>query len=240
MAVAIAPRSWRAKLLKIADEAPGVRTFRFEAPPDFEFFPGMWVMISFSDEPEVSRAYSMSSSPLERGYIELTLSKVGKFTARLFDLAPGAYLKLKGPYGKWHYDDGVSRAVLVSGGTGITPLRSMARYVLGKPLPGNSLSIFYSAKTPDDVIYRAELEQLARQGVKVWITVTRPASEHGRPWTGPTGRLSAELIRREAADFDSAVFFICGPNSLVSDIAGGLRALGVAPERIRHEKWGDY
>src|SRR5206468_11636607 len=67
-----APRDLTARLLEIHDEAAGARTFRLSVPDDFCFIPGMWVMIQFPDKKEHASAYSISSSPLAKGHIDLS------------------------------------------------------------------------------------------------------------------------------------------------------------------------
>ena len=59
-------------------------------------------------------------------------------------------------------------------------------------------------------------------------------------WQGPTGRITIEAIRREVPDFDSATYYLCGPNSMVKELACALKASGIPKERVRYEKWGDY
>ncbi len=229
--------SFASRLLEVRDECAGVKTFRFEVPGDFTFVPGMWLMLNFPDDPKTSRAFSLSSSPFEKGAVELSAMKVAGFSTRLFGLRPGDALTLRGPYGKWLYVDDTPHAVLISGGTGITPFRAICRYVLEKKLP-NRLTLLYSAKTPADIVYRDELARWQAAGIKTYVTVTRP--EEAPVWKGPTGRITMDVVRREVPDLDQAVFFLCGPNKLVEELSAGLRAAGVDATRIRREKWGDY
>lgn len=236
----IKPLNFSSALLGVSDECAGIKTFRLAVPPEFAFTPGMFIMISFEDAPKISRAYSISSSPFEKGAIEITLNQVGDFTARLFSLKPGQSLTLKGPYGRWLYSDDVKQAALISGGTGITPFRSMARYVLQKGL-ANKLAIFYSTKTPSDAIYRRELDEFNRSGIKVYHTITRPQlMKPGEKWNGPTGRITADLLAAELPDFLATTFYMCGPVSLVEHLSQGLLSKGIPKKQIRYEKWGDY
>lgn len=233
------PRDFPSRVLGVVEECAGVRTFRLAVPPDFSFAPGMWVMLRFSEEPKLSRAYSISSSPAASGHIEISFNRVGALTRRLFALKGGEVLDLKGPYGKWRYRDD-PHAVLISGGTGLTPFRSMCRYALEKGLP-NRLTLLYSAKTPAAILYRRELSDFSRAGIKVHITITRPqAMGPEETWNGPTGRLGIDSVAREVPDFLSACYYLCGPKSLVRDFTNGLLAKGVSRERVRYETWGDY
>ncbi len=230
-------RAFTTRLLEVSDAAAGVKTLRLETPADFSFMPGMWLMLHFAGRPQDARAYSIASSPFQKGSVEVTLAPVGALSERLCALRPGAELAARGPYGKWVYDDAIAHAVLISAGTGLTPFRCICRYVLDKKLP-NRLTILYSARSPEAILYREELERWRGAGIAVHVKVSRPENAAG--WDGPTGKLSFEDVRREVPDLSEPVFFLCGPNTLVERIGAGLRAAGVPPERVRHEKWGDY
>lgn len=229
------PRSFQSTVLRVVEECAGVRTLAVSVPSDFSFLPGMWVMLHFPDAPKPARAYSISSSPYEKGRIELTMNRVGPLTERLFTLKGGESLELKGPYGKWVYRDEDRRAVFISGGTGLTPFRSMCRYVLEKRLP-NKLTILYSAKTPDAVLYRRDLARFGAAGIKVYVTITRPEADE----PGPTGRLDIRTLRREVEGFSDSAYYLCGPISLVEGLTAALAQAGIPRERIHYEKWGDY
>src|SRR5690606_905854 len=114
--------------------------------------------------PKLRRSYSIASAPHEvgQGFIETTIRRVdgGKFTPVLFDEAKvGGIAHIRGPFGHWVYDDAIEHAVLISGGTGIAPFRGFARHVIGRELPGK-LTVMYSSRTPSDIIYRREWEDL--------------------------------------------------------------------------------
>lgn len=236
-----AAATFETRVEKIVQETPDVRTLRLRLPDNagFEFVAGQWAMLSFPAEPDLHRAYSMASSPLEREAVEISFNEVGEFSSKLFRLRPGDRLLLKGPYGKWHYSDDVAHAVLISGGTGITPFRSIVRYVLDKGL-ANRVTVLYSARTPSRILYRPELEDAAKRGnIRVEFTVTRPQDAPGESWRGRVGRIDVEFIRRAVPDFDEAVYFLCGPNALVDEVTRALLENGVDRHRIRREHWGE-
>lgn len=233
-------RELETRVLEVRPECPGVATIRLSVPADFSFRPGMWIMLHFPDSPKVSRAYSMASSPLQKGHIEISLARVGGFSERLCGLREGDSLRLKGPYGKWVFQDGDVSAVLISGGTGIAPFRSMWRYVRERGLPAR-LTVLYSCKTPSDMLYREELKSLTSPDLRIYTTITRAGElPPGERWDGPTGRLSLDVIRREVPDFAQASYYLCGPNAMVSDLSVALLEGGVPRSRVRTEKWGDF
>ena len=227
----------------IRSETPSVKAFRIRLPEGvpFSFTPGQFVMTAFPSDPLVARAYSLASSPLEAGAFEIAFAKAGAFTAKMFELKPGDKLLVEGPYGRWTYRDDVAHAVLISGGTGITPFRSMARYVQQKRLP-NKLTILYSSKTPEDIVFRRELEELAKvPNFKIVHTITRPdQSAAAAGWKGRTGRIGLPLIQETVPQITEATYYMCGPISLIEELSKALTGAGVPKERIRYEKWGEY
>lgn len=243
MSAAIQAGTYNVKIEEIVRETPGVHTFRlrFAAGTDFNFIPGQFLMLSFPEDPKTTRAYSISSSPLEKGYVDVTLNKVAKFSSRLFKLKGGENLTAKGPFGKWTYTDDVAHAVLISGGAGITPFRCIARYVVGKKLP-NRLTVMHSSRTPDDIIYRRQWDELAgHPNIRVYHTITRPhLMRPGEAWDGPTGRITIETLQREIEDFFEAAYYLCGPNQLIESLSKALEEKGVDKSRIRYEKWGKF
>lgn len=228
---------------EVRKETPEVFTFRLTLPSGaaLGFQPGQFLMFHFADDPANARAYSIASSPLEEGAVEVSLAAVGVFTRRFCALKPGDTIEAKGPYGKFVFREDAIHSVLITGGTGVTPARSMVRYASQKRLPGK-LSLIYSARTPSDFLYRSELEDWARSGAcAVHLTITRPHQlKEGEGWKGLVGRIDSLMVRRLVRDLDAARFYICGPNKLVEDVASGLAAVGVARERIHHEKWGEF
>lgn len=227
----------------VRSETPSVKTFRLRFPSGtgFDFLPGQFVMLYFPDNPKRGRAYSIASSPLEQGVVEISLNRVGAFTARLFDLKANERLLLKGPYGKWVYTDDVPHAVLISGGTGVTPFRCIARYVVQKKLP-NRLTILSSSRTPSDILYRAEFDGYARfPNIRVVHTITRPRlMGPDERWDGLTGRINLDKIVAVVPDFEQAHYYMCGPNQLIDSLSAALAAKGIPRERIRYEKWGEF
>lgn len=232
-----APRDLTARLLEIHDEAAGARTFRLSVPDDFCFIPGMWVMIQFPDKKEHASAYSISSSPLAKGHIDLSFCKVGPLTQRLWDAAPGQELLLRGPYGNWRYDGSISHAVLVTDGTGITPYRAMGRFVMENGLP-NTLTFVYSARTEKHFLYHDDLAKFEKHGFTVHRTVTHPEESEG--WNGPTGHIDGALLEKVVHGFKGASYYLCGPKTLVNGVKEDLLSRGIPAKQILFENWGDY
>ncbi len=244
-------RDVASKITEIRSETHDTKLFRLEAPRDFEFFPGQFIMLKvnmdlsrgfkISDgKPSVqTRAYSIASSPAQKGTIDLLIKKRegGFVSVYLNDFAKaGDKVSFSGPYGKFYFREGMAKhIVLLSAGCGISALISMARYIADKRLDAK-VTIIQSSRTPEDILFRKELDELGKHAnVKTVITLTRTKPEHN--WKGCTGRISAELIKENVPDYADALYFICGMPEFSDGMTATLRGLGVAGERIRTERW---
>jgi ferredoxin-NADP reductase len=230
--------SFAPRLLTARDEAPAVRTFRFVSPPGFSFVPGQFLMFHFGDDPKTCRAYSLCSSPADAAnFFEVTVGMVGAFSDRLGAVTPDSEhaLVARGPFGKWTCDGTAPHAVLIAGGTGVTPFRAMCLNKRDRKLPGR-ITLCCSAKTPELILYRGEHAPWRKSGIEVIERVTGGAPG----WNGLTGRWTAENVITASGNDPDAVYFLCGPNKMVQELREGLQIAGVPPEKVRTEKWGDY
>lgn len=230
------------ELMEIIDETPTVKAFRFKLPKDegIGFYPGQFFMVSFLNDPEIrtGRAYSIASSPMQKGYLEIALNKVAQFTAKLFQARKRDILRFKGPFGKFYFNEEMKNdLVLIAGGTGITPLMGIMRYCSDKGL-GNKIEFIYSVRTPDEIIYKAELERLKKsnKNFDYVVTITRPEQSHN--WNGKTGRISLELLKENIDEFGDKIYFLCGPKEFVDNIVSMLQSFGVVKEQIKTDVWG--
>jgi glycine betaine catabolism B len=233
-------QEYKVKIIEIIDEAPKVKTFRVEIFDSVEipFYPGQFFMVRFEDDNRLRRAYSIASSPTQKGFMDITMDIVGKFTTKLFERKVGDYLMFKGPYGKFYFTDSMSNdLVLIGGGLGITPLRSIIRYCSDKKL-NNNIKLLYSVRTPESIVYWRELEKLKEENPNYSFipTITRPNSEN---WTGRTGRIDETMLKENIEDFDSSLFYLCGPLEFVKNIKGMIENLGVGKEQIKTDIWGE-
>jgi len=221
------------KIIKIIDDAPKVKTFRVEIPSTISFYPGQFFMVRFADDEKLKRAYSIASSPTD-GYMDITMDLVGEFTTKLFACKTEDYLMFKGPYGKFYFNDEIrNKLVLVGGGLGITPLRSIIRYCNEKKL-SNKINLIYSVRTPDAIVYREELEEVENPNYNYVFTVTRPTSE--TKWDGRAGRIDKDLLKENI--MENGLYFLCGPLEFVKNIVSMLESLGVSKEQIKTDIWG--
>tara|TARA_Y100000310_G_C20605638_1_gene775325 strand:+ start:46 stop:765 length:720 start_codon:yes stop_codon:yes gene_type:complete len=235
------PKEYQLELLEIIQETPKVKLFKFKFPddPEFYFYPGQFIMLSFINDPDlkVGRAYSLASSPENKEFIEIGLDKIAKFTTKLFSTKPGTIMKVKGPFGKFYFNEEIKNdIVLIGAGTGITPLVGVMRYATDKQLK-NKIKLIYSSKKPELIIYNDEIEQLKslNNNIDSFITITRPESDYN----GPSGRLNENTLKEQINDFKDKIYFLCGSNDFVKCMISILNKNRVTKEQIKTDVWGN-
>jgi ferredoxin-NADP reductase len=232
--------TWRvATVDEVVEETPRVRTIVLDVPdwPGNRAGQHLDVRLTAEDGYRAEREYSIASAPGEPVAITVERLDDGEVSPYLCDvLRPGDGLELRGPIGGyfvWDLQDG-GPLLLVAGGSGIVPLRAMVRHRQrsGSDVP---VRVLYSSRTLEDVIYRAELDELGA-GVEVVHTLTR---EQPPGWTGYARRVDTKLLGEVAWPADEgARAFVCGPTSFVETVADGLVNVGYAPGRVKTERFG--
>ena len=214
--------------------------FRVVGNEGFHARPGQFLMFDWLfDGQRVTRCYSISSSPSQRGFIEITVKKQPQGSASRFlneRTQPGLTVEATGPFGRFYFDETRHKKIaLFGGGSGITPLISMLRYIDDLCLDTEA-TLFYTVRTPQDIIFDRELGRLEKCLPKFRriTVVTRPDSN----WVGPKGYLGPELIQQHIADIDEYTCFMCGPAPYMDHVQSVLLAMGVDPQKINQESFG--
>ncbi len=223
---------------EIITETPDTKTIRLHLSEPFPFIPGQWVVVTVNIPDKANpekRAYSISSSPSNTDYLDLTVKKEpeGIVSTYLVDnLKLKSTLKIKGPFGKFIYDQKAKEISLVGAGSGIAPLRSILQFILHNK-QDTLITLFFSVRTTHDIIFKNEFEELSKhhKNFKYIQTVTQPDSS----WKGLSERITADLISQHTANPD--LFFLCGPPKMVDSVKHQLEQKGVDTKKIRTEKY---
>lgn len=226
------------EIIDIRQEAREVKTIRLKLPQKFNFKAGQFIFVySKVGNEEVKRAFSISSPPENSEYIEFTFNRIpgGKLSPVLYDKKIGDKLKIEGPYGRFICEPGLKKIVFIAGGTGIAPLMCMFRFILKKEKK-TEVTMLYSVKTPEDIIYRDELFSLAKKhkSFHFALTITRP---EGYEWDGHKGRIDKDFLTQNIKNMKKQVYFICGPRPFIQGMIELLKKLGVNPDNIKIEPW---
>jgi ferredoxin-NADP reductase len=229
-----APGRWQiATVASIRAETPSVKSYRLALPMWMPHLPGQHydVRLTAPDGYVAQRSYSVASSPLDEGEIELTIDCLadGEVSPYFHDVVEeGDQVEVRGPFASYFVWRGTEPApvVLVGGGSGVVPLMAMLRH-RRRNMPEIDMRLVYSVRTAADVIYAAELDD------DTVLTFTR---EPPAGWSGHTGRLDAGLIGAAAADAMAA--YVCGSNGFVETASMLLLEAGLKAEWIRTERFG--
>jgi len=236
--------TWRlGEVSEVVEETPRVKSIRLVVPDWPGHQPGQHVDLRLTAEDgyQAQRSYSIGSPP-EAEHVELTVERLddGEVSPYLADeVRTGDLLEIRGPIGGyfvWEARMG-GPLFLVAGGSGVVPLMSMLRHraAVGSDAPARLL---YSSRSPEDVIYAAELGRLAASGDGLGVihTLTR---RQPPGWTGYSRRIDAAMLGEAGWPAgDRPAVYICGPTSLVESVASALVELGHEPARVKTERFG--
>jgi len=230
--------TWQsATVVAVHDETPRTKTLRLrlDAPSGHRAGQHFVVRLTAPDGYTASRSYSVASPPDGGREIDLTVERLddGEVSTFLHDvLEVGDELEVRGPIGGYFVWDASTPALLLGGGSGLVPLMAMlrlARATSGDPAPDDLVHLLVSVRAPADLAYADELHE--RTDATVLYTRSTPPG-----WARRAGRLAADDLLPHLRDDQS--IFVCGSVPFTDAAGDLLLGLGVAPERVRFERFG--
>jgi NAD(P)H-flavin reductase len=173
---------------------------------------------------------SISGDPAESDTLVHTTRRVGTVTRAMGKLKTGDMLGVRGPFGAaWPIEEARGRDVLlVAGGIGLAPLRPALYQLLARRDDFGRIVLLYGARTPEDLLYRPELEQWrGRFDLEIFVTVDRATGD----WHGNVGVVTT-LIPHAPFNPGTSVAMVCGPEVMMRFTVQALRKRGVNADRI--------
>jgi Na+-transporting NADH:ubiquinone oxidoreductase subunit F len=236
-------------------EAPAhqVRYADFDIPDEYRddwVKYGLFDLVSTVDE-DVSRAYSMANYPDEKGRILLNVRIAtppkaglppGKMSSYIFNLKAGDQVTISGPFGEFFVKETQAEMVFIGGGAGMAPMRSHIFNQLKSVKTKRKMSFWYGARSAREVFYQQDFDQLAAENDNfTWnVALSDPLPEDN--WTGYTGFIHNVLyenyLKQHKAPEDCE-YYMCGPPLMNSSVIAMLESLGVEPENILLDDFGD-
>ena len=195
----------------------------------FEHKPGQCAMLSV---PGISEAMiSITSSPTNTEYMEFSVKKCGCLTEWLHAMEVGQMITVRGPYGRHFpvYDELLGKnLMIVAGGIGLAPVRSVINYVRDNRDKFGTVDIVYGSRSKDDLVYYDEIvnEWMNTPGFNVHLTIDNP--QEG--WDGHVGFVP-NYVKELNPDLDKTVL-MCGPPIMIKFTLGGLMELGFKKEQV--------
>jgi len=197
----------------------------------FSFRPGQFVML---EVPGVGEApFSISSSPIRRGDLELCIRAVGNLTNFLARMGRGAQVGISGPFGTSFPVEAMEGddLLLIAGGLGLVPLRSPLATVLENRSRYGTVSVIYGARQPSELLFTYQYAEWRQFDIGLDIIVQEP----DKGWKGPVGLITEIVAARVAADgFDPARTWaiVCGPPVMFRFVCDLLTQAGVSMRRM--------
>jgi sulfite reductase subunit B len=197
----------KAEITKIVEETPTIKTLTLNTEDDFAFQTGQFVELTY---PGIGEApFTPSSDPNLKGRFEVTVMKVGRVTDFLHQAKIGDILGVRGPYGKGYPLDHFKgkEILIVGGGVGLAPLRSLIYVLLSNLDDYKKIVICYGARTPQDIAYKRELDEWKKSSkVEIRLSVDKP----DKKWKGKVGVVTI-LLDDLPIKTKEAISVVCGP-----------------------------
>ncbi len=211
---------------------------RLPAAESLPFQPGQYLDVLL--EGDRRRSFSIASPPHDAARLELHVRRApgGGFSTAVFEGLPvGTLLKIEAPIGQFVYSASDAPLLLIAGGTGFAPIKSVLRHVLEVERSTRPLHLYWGAREAVDVYEHETLRRWAREHPNLhYVPVLSAAGEHAGWHSGWVHEVAARDLGAALASYE---IYVAGPPALVEAVRAGYPALGVDPARIRFDSF-DY
>ena len=247
--------SMKLKLVEKKDEAKGTTSFFLEPERPVSFLPGQYIYLTiptliFPDSKGRTRHFTISSSPTEGEILRVTtrMREESGFKKSLDELPIGAQIDGEGPNGTFVFDEGEKlKNVFVAGGIGITPFRSMIKYIVDKNLT-TPIYLIYS-NSDNDFVFKKEFDEIVSSHPNIKVQYV-PTSTEGhldelkisKFITNQKFDMSqpGRAIENWKLKISSLTWWLCGPPPMVDTMENVLGKMGITSNHIRSEKFTGY
>ena len=244
MMLANAYRPWPARITSIRELTAQEKLFEFRLIDErvreaFVHQPGQFLELSIFGVGEVP--ISITSSPTKQGFVELCIRRTGSVTKALHEMQCGDIVGIRGPFGRgFPVDDMRGNDILiVAGGLGIAPVRSLINYIHDNRSDFGKVTIVYGSRTPSDIMFREQFEMWRhRKDFEMHLTVDIPDDT----WDGEVGVVT-EPMKHLEINPDNTFGAICGPPVMYRFVVEEMRRKNISYDHIymsfeRHMKCG--
>lgn len=236
----------KTKLLSRKEIASETLEFHFEKPEGLAFKPGQWGDITLIDPPETdaegnTRGFTIASAPYEPDLMMATRLRNTAFKRVLGKMKVGTVFTLAATGGSFtlHSDTSIP-AVFLSGGIGITPMRSIILQATHDKL-AHRLYLFYSNHNPGTSVFLDDFKLAQKANPHFTFVPTMTDVKHAGPaWRGETGYITKAMLEKSIPDLSVPIYYISGPQAMVTALRKLLDASGVKDHMIRTEEFAGY
>lgn len=203
----------KVRIKEIIQRNYNVKSFRLELGGVLDFKAGQFLSVELNNDPKLKRYLSISSSPTEKSYLEFTKKITESDFSKILDnLKFNDEVSIRYPFGKFILDESFPKVAFLSGGIGITPIRSICKYVVDKNL-GSDIVLVYSNRSLKDVVFKDDFDAFMKSYPALRVAHVLCESEPG--FKCSVGRVNAQVIRHEIPDYPERKFYLCGPPPMV-------------------------
>lgn len=226
---------YRTEFLERIERTLTAVSYRFKMPEGLNFTAGQYMLVDLGNK--LAHPLSLSNCPKEAEFIEFTKRMTGSpYCGRLESLEKGETISVKGPFGKFCFADSSETLVMIAGGIGITPIRSILTSLKKKKGNIGTVILIYGNLNREDIAFRDELENLKLPDyhlVHVLLDTTGMEKAY-------QGFINADIISKEVPKSSNAHYMISGPPVMVEAIKKALATIDVAEDRIRTDIFLGY
>jgi len=237
------PMTFTGALLEKIPRSSDTTSYRFSRPPEYQFQAGQFFKIAVpGPDGPLEHYFSHCDSPAEE-HVELTTRLTGsEFKNALNSLSLGDEAEFEGPRGRFLFRYDAPKIAFLTGGIGITPVRSMLRHLVDTDgagrIEGQELVLFYGSMTADGIIYSEELDEFAAviPGLRVIHVITKPPED----WSGYSGFITSDIVRAELGDVGGWTYYIVGPPPMITAMKTVMEQLDIPEAQTVIEGFAGY
>ncbi|APV43724.1 Ferredoxin-NADP reductase [Dehalogenimonas formicexedens] len=226
----------------IIQRTPSVKSFHLPIHiQNAPYKPGQFFFLTIKiNGQEAVHHFTISSSPTDQGYIEFTKRITPhEFSQALDNMSPGDWAHLQGPAGEFVLPSEGSKIAFLTGGIGITPVRSMLRYISHQKL-NYDVVLLYGNGSAEEIVFRDELEEIVRSNHSIRVVHVLSGPNIPPDWTGKTGFINKDLVMELVPDYMDRLFYMSGPPKMVMILVEQISALKVPQEHIFRDSFTGY
>ena len=236
-------RAIKLEFVSSTEIAPSIYSIVFKPVHPIRFKAGQYVELTLphehSDDRGIRRTFSIASRPGDQ-YIKLglvTSNPSSTFKTALLALSPGTIIRATEVGGSFVMPADINEpVVMIAGGIGITPFRSMIEDLIARQ-EKRRVILFYAARQESSLVYGGLLNEARKQlGIMIVPIVTEPSGT----WEGEKGYLDMKVIERYVGNVYEHTFYISGPNTMAMSFRDELRLVGVPSSRIKTDYFSGY
>ncbi len=237
---------YETKLKRREEIAKGTMAFYFEKPPGFTYKAGQFADYTLVNPSETDaegniRGFSLASAPFEDELMAATRMRDTAFKRVLKTMEIGTGLMVDAPYGSFTLHNNTKiPAVFLTGGIGVTPVRSIVLQATHDDLP-HKIFLFDSNRRPEDAAFLKDLTEAQKRNPNfTFVGTMTKMEESDLEWHDETGLITRAMLSKYIDDLTTPIYYLCGPPAMVGAMRKILNEAGVDDDNIRTEEFSGY